>query len=164
MRGLTISVRGDQTGTGQSLTVTADPSSPAFLMVAATAKPGSVVTIEDVGLIPTRTALVGVLRKFAKHVDLRERPNGSGEAIRTIIVAGDRAGSIHIQPHEASELIDDLSAIAVLAAHTGEVRVDGATELRVKEGGVADAAGDDRPAVAFAMAPSVFETLGRLVA
>jgi 3-phosphoshikimate 1-carboxyvinyltransferase len=113
-------------------------------------------------------------------------------------VTGDRAGSIHIQPHEAPELIDDLSAIAVLAAHSGEVRADGATELRAEEsdhvtalaaglralgveaderpdgftihgsgtppGGVAGAAGDDRLALTFAIAPSAFETLGRLVA
>jgi len=120
--------------------------------------------MENVGLIPTRTALVGVLRKFGAHVDLRERANAAGEAIGTIIVTGDRAGSIHIQPHEAPELIDDLSAIAVLAAHSAEVRLDGATELRVKERGVADAAGDDRPAVTLAIAPSFIETLGRLVA
>jgi len=133
-------------------------------MVAATAKPGSAVTIEDVGLIPTRTSLVGVLRKFGAHVDLRERANAAGEAIGTIIVTGDRAGSIYIQPHEAPEPIDDLSAIVVLAARSGEVRVDGATELRVKDGSVADGAGDDWPAVTVAIAPSVFETLGRLVA
>jgi hypothetical protein len=44
------------------------------------------------------------------------------------------------------------------------VRVDGARELRVKDGSVADGAGDDRPAVTVAIAPSVFETLVRLVA
>jgi 5-enolpyruvylshikimate-3-phosphate synthase len=132
-------------------------------MVAATAKTGSAVTLEDVGRIPTRTTLVGVLRKFGAHVDLRERANATGEAIGTIIVTGDRAGSIHIQPHEAPEPIDDLSVIALLAAHSGVVRA-GATELRVKEGGGADTAGDDRPVVTFAIAPRVFETLGRLVA
>ena len=96
---------------------------------------------------------------FGAHVNLRERANAAGEAIGTIIVTGDRAGSIHIQPHEAPELIDDLSAIPVLG-----VRVDGATELRVQEGGVADATGDGRLAGTVAIAPSVFEAFGRLVA
>jgi 3-phosphoshikimate 1-carboxyvinyltransferase len=217
-RGLTTTVRGGQTGTGQSLTVPGDFSSAAFWMVAAAAMPGSVVTLEDVGLNPTRTALIGVLRRFGAHVDLRETAKAAGEPIGTIIVTGDRTGSVHIQPHEVPELIDELPAIAALAAHSGEVRVDGAAELRVKEsdriaalvaglralgveaderpdgftihgsgtpsGGVADAAGDHRLAMAFAIAalaaqapsriegadvvsisyPSFFETLDRLVA
>src|SRR5262249_4047993 len=54
--GLTISVPGGHTGSGQSLTVPGDFSSTAFWMVAAAAMPGSVVTLEDVGLSPTRTA------------------------------------------------------------------------------------------------------------
>jgi 3-phosphoshikimate 1-carboxyvinyltransferase len=217
-RGLTTSVRGGQAGTGQSLTVPGDFSSAAFWMVAAAAMPGSVVTLEDVGLNPTRTALIGVLRRFGAHVDLRETAKAAGEPIGTITVTGDRTGSVHIQPHEVPELIDELPALAALAAHRGEVRVDGAAELRVKEsdriaalvaglralgveaderpdgftihgsgtpsGGVADAAGDHRLAMAFAIAalaaqapsriegadavsvsyPGFFETLDRLVA
>jgi 3-phosphoshikimate 1-carboxyvinyltransferase len=217
-RGLTISIRGHQTGRGQSLPVPGDFSSAAFWMVAAAALPGSVVTIEDVGLNPTRTALIGVLRKFGAHVDLRETATAAGEPIGTIIVTGDQTGSVHIQPHEVPELIDELPAIAALAAHSGEVCVDGAAELRIKEsdrisalvtgfralgihaderpdgftihgsgapaGGVADAAGDHRLAMALAIAalaaegpsqiqgadvvsisyPGFFETLDRLVA
>jgi 3-phosphoshikimate 1-carboxyvinyltransferase len=216
--GLTTSIRGPQTGRGQSLLVPGDFSSAAFWMVAAAALPGSSVTIDDVGLNPTRTALIGVLRKFGANVDLRETASKAGEPIGTIIVTGDRTGSVYIQPHEVPELIDELPAIAALAAHSGEVRVDGAGELRVKEsdriaalvagfralgvhaderpdgftihgsgalrGGVADAAGDHRLAMAFAIAalaaeapsritgaeavaisyPGFFETLDRLVA
>src|SRR6476659_7804020 len=69
---LTTSIRGRQTGTGQPLLEPGDSSSAAFWMVAAAALPGSEVTIEDVGLSPTRTALIGVLRKFGASVDLRE--------------------------------------------------------------------------------------------
>jgi 3-phosphoshikimate 1-carboxyvinyltransferase len=216
--GLMTSIRGRQSGTGQSLPVPGDFSSAAFWMVAAAALPGSVVTIEDVGLNPTRTALIGVLRRFGARVDVRETATAAGEPIGTIIVSGDRTGSIQIRSHEVPELIDELPAIAALAAHSGEVRVDGAAELRVKEsdriaalvtgfralgihaderpdgftihgagaprGGVADAAGDHRLAMAFAIAalaaeapsriegadvvaisyPGFFDTLDRLVA
>jgi|KBSSwiStaDraftv2_1062776.scaffolds.fasta_scaffold84382_2 3-phosphoshikimate 1-carboxyvinyltransferase len=216
--GLTTRVAGHQTGTAQSLLVPGDFSSAAFWMVAAAALPGSQVTIEDVGLNPTRTALIGVLRRFGAHVDLRETANAAGEPIGTIIVTGERTGSVHIKPDEVPELIDELPAIAALAAQSGEVRVDGAEELRVKEsdriaalvagfralgvqaeerrdgftihgsgapaGGVADAAGDHRLAMAFAIAalvaqgpsriegadvvgisyPGFFQTLDRLVA
>jgi 3-phosphoshikimate 1-carboxyvinyltransferase len=99
--------------------------SAAFWIAAAAAMPGSVVSLADVGLNPTRTALIGVLRRFGANVDLRETANTGGEPIGTIIVAGDRTGSIHIQPHEVPELIDELPAITALAAPSGEVRVDG---------------------------------------
>jgi 3-phosphoshikimate 1-carboxyvinyltransferase len=134
----------------------------AFWMVAAAAIPESVVTLENVGRNPTRTAPTGVLRKFGAHVDLHETANAAGEPIGTIIVTGDRTGSIHIQPHEVPELIDELPAIAALAAHSGEVRVDGATEMRVKE--------SDRTAAlvtglrALSVQADELETLDRLVA
>ena len=194
--GLTTSIRGRQTGTAQSLLVPGDFSSAAFWMVAAASLPGSEVTIEDVGLNPTRIALVEVLRRFGANVDLRATSQAAGEPIGTIIVTGDRTGSVHITSHEVPALIDELPAIAALAAHSGEVRVDGAEELRVKEsdriaalvagfralgihcderrdgftihgsgaprGGVADAAGDHRLAMAFAIAALAAEAPSRI--
>jgi 3-phosphoshikimate 1-carboxyvinyltransferase len=216
--GLTVSVRGHQAGTGQTLLVPGDFSSAAFWMVATAALPGSEITIEDVGVNPTRTALVDVLRRFGARVDVHETANAAGEPIGTIVVRGDRTGSVEIEPHEVPALIDELPALAALAAHGGEVSVRGASELRVKEsdriaalvagfralginadertdgflihgsgtptGGVADACGDHRLAMAFAIAalaaeapsriegadvvavsyPGFFETLQQLVA
>jgi 3-phosphoshikimate 1-carboxyvinyltransferase len=214
----TISVAGGQRGTGQALTVPGDFSSAAFWMVAAAALPGSRVEIEDVGLNPTRTGLIDVLRRFGARVDVIEDGHGEGEARGKIVVTGDRTGSVEIAPDEVPGLIDELPAIAALAAHGGEVSVRGAAELRVKEsdrigaivagfralgvsaderpdgfvvrgtgtphGGVADARGDHRIAMALAIAalaarspsriegsdavvisyPGFFETLDRLVA
>ena len=57
----------------------------------------------------------------------RAKPRG------TIVVTGDRTGAIEIAPDEVPGLIDELPAIAALAAHGGEVSVRGAAELRVKE-------------------------------
>ena len=215
---LTVSVGGGQHGTGQSLPVPGDFSSAAFWMVAAAGLPGSQVTIEDVGLNPTRTSLVGVLRRFGARVEVYEGDLRAGEPMGTIVVTGERTGAVEIQPDEVPGLIDELPAIAALAAHGGEVSGRGAAELRVKEsdrisalvagfrglgieaeerpdgfliqgagapsGGVADAQGDHRMAMAFAIAalaargpsriegadvvaisyPSFFETLARLVA
>jgi 3-phosphoshikimate 1-carboxyvinyltransferase len=216
--GLTVSIAGGQRGTAQSLLVPGDLSSAAFWMVAAAALPGSEVVIEDVGLNPTRTGLVDVLRRFGARVEIHQTATAAGEPLGTIIVAGDRTGSVEIAPEEVPGLIDELPAIAALAAHGGEVSVRGARELRVKEsdrisalvagfralgiaaderpdgfvihgagtptGGVADAQGDHRMAMAFAIAalaarspsqiegsdavaisyPDFFETLDRLVA
>jgi 3-phosphoshikimate 1-carboxyvinyltransferase len=49
------------------------------------------------------------------------------------VVEGDRTGAITIAPEEVPGLIDELPAIAALAARSGEVTVRGAAELRVKE-------------------------------
>jgi 3-phosphoshikimate 1-carboxyvinyltransferase len=216
--GNTITVAGGQEAIGQPLAVPGDFSSAAFWMVAAAALPGSRVEIHDVGLNSTRTGLIGVLRRFGARVEVHETGSSAGEARGTIVVTGDRTGSIEIAPEEVPGLIDELPAIAALAAHGGEVSVRGAAELRVKEsdriavlvagfralgisaeerpdgfavrgegapsGGVADARGDHRMAMAFAIAalaarspstiegsdavvisyPGFFDILGRLVA
>jgi 3-phosphoshikimate 1-carboxyvinyltransferase len=219
VEGLTVSVAGGQQLRGQTLTVPGDFSSAAFWLVAAAALPGSRVEIEAVGLNPTRTALLDVLRRFGARVLVETAADQSGEPRGTVVVEGDRAEAIAIAPEEVPSLIDELPAIAALAAHGGEVTVRGASELRVKEsdrisalvagfralgidaderedgfvirgqsgrrpiGGVADARGDHRMAMAFAIAalaaegpstidgaeavdisyPGFFETLQRLV-
>lgn len=133
VNGLSVSVRGGQRGEGRDLLVPGDFSSAAFWMVAAASRPGSRVVIEDVGLNPTRTALVGVLRRFGARVDVQETAAQAGEPFGTITVEGDRTGVLEVLPGEVPGLIDELPAIAALAAHEGEVRVSGAKELRVKE-------------------------------
>jgi len=219
VEGLTVSVAGGQQLVGRTLTVPGDFSSAAFWLVAAAALPGSRVEIEAVGLNPTRSALLGVLRRFGARVHVETAADENGEPRGTVLVEGDRAEAIVITPEEVPGLIDELPAIAALAAHGGEVTVRGAGELRVKErdrisalvagfralgidaderddgfvirgrsgerpkGGVADARGDHRKAMAFAIAalaaegpstidgaeavdisyPGFFETLERLV-
>src|SRR6201999_1950841 len=89
--------------------------------------------IDNVGLNPTRTALVGVLRRFGARVTLEDAGVVAGEPYGRIIVEGDRTGAVEIAPSEVPGLIDELPAIAALAAHGGEVTIRGAAELRVKE-------------------------------
>jgi len=218
--GLTVSVPGGQRLTGRSLDVPGDFSSAAFWLAAAAALPGSRIEIEDVGLNPTRTALLRVLERFGARVAVEVAGDDANEPRGTVIVEGDRTGAVEIGPDEVPLLIDELPAIAALAAHGGRVDVRGAGELRVKEsdriavlvaglralgieaderpdgysiggaahgsrptGGVANAGGDHRMAMAFAIAalaaerpstiegadavvisyPGFFETLERLV-
>ncbi len=130
--GSTVSLRAPQRFAGRSLSVPGDFSSAAFWMVAAAALPGSRVEIENVGLNPTRTALIGVLRRFGARVDVHASTD-SGEPRGRIVVEADERRSVEILPEEVPGLIDELPAIAALAAHGGEVTVHGAAELRVKE-------------------------------
>jgi 3-phosphoshikimate 1-carboxyvinyltransferase len=131
--GLTVGVTGGQRMTGRTLAVPGDFSSAAYWMVAAAALPGSRVQIDGVGLNPTRIALVDVLRRFGARVDVQADASVAGEPRGSIVVECARQGSLEITPEEVPGLIDELPAVAALGAHGGEVRITGATELRVKE-------------------------------
>ena len=134
VNGLTVSVAAGQALHARSLAVPGDFSSAAFWLVAAAAIPGSRIEIDGVGLNPSRTSLLDVLRRFGARVDVEvAQDRDGGEPIGRVIVAHERAGQLTIAPDEVPGLIDELPAIAALAAHGGEVRVSGAGELRVKE-------------------------------
>ena len=218
VEGLTVAVDGGQQLRAQTLAVPGDFSSAAFWLVAAAMLPGSEVTVDGVGLNPTRTALIEVLRRFGARVDVAATATAGGEPRGTVTVAADRARAVDISPDEVPGLIDELPAIAALAAGGVDILVRGAAELRVKEsdriatlvrgfrglgfeadeapdgflirgaerprGGVVDAHGDHRMAMAFAIAalaadqpstidgadavgisyPGFFEMLSRLLA
>lgn len=131
--GLTVSIDGGQQLVGQQLVVPGDFSSAVFWMIAAAALPGSSIEIEDVGLNPTRTALLGVLRRFGARVTVQQTGSAAGEPRGAVHVEGERLGTLDIAPEEVPGIIDELPALAALAAFGGEVRVRGAAELRVKE-------------------------------
>jgi 3-phosphoshikimate 1-carboxyvinyltransferase len=213
-----VAVAGGQRLSAVDLDIPGDFSSAAFWLVAAAALPGSRVEIEGVGLNPTRTALLDVLRRFGARVHVELADTRAGEPVGTVSVESDRTAAIVISPAEVPAVIDELPAIAALAAAGASVSVAGAAELRVKEsdriavlvkgfrglgfvaderrdgftvsppadgisGGNADAHGDHRMAMAFAVAalagrspstitgadavaisyPTFFETLDRLV-
>jgi 3-phosphoshikimate 1-carboxyvinyltransferase len=131
--GTTVSVDAGQILTGRRLSIPGDFSSAAFWMAAAAGLPGSRIEIDDVGLNPTRTGLIDVLRRFGARVDVQVSSTEAGEPRGSILIEADRTGSVDIGPAEVPGLIDELPAIAALAAHGGEVTVRGAAELRVKE-------------------------------
>src|SRR3546814_20584879 len=66
---------------GQRITVPGDPSSAAFLMVAALIVPGSDVTIENVGINPTRAGLIGVLQAMGASITLMNERVIGGEPV-----------------------------------------------------------------------------------
>jgi 3-phosphoshikimate 1-carboxyvinyltransferase len=182
----TVVLSGGQVLEGRVLRIPGDISSAAFPAVAAAALPGSEIVIEDVGLNPTRTALVDVLRRFGADVEVTVQDEWQGEPVGAIRVRHGATGDVVIAPEEVPEIIDELPVLAALATAGGSVSVSGAGELRVKEsdrisalvqglralggdaderpdgftvrgtrrltGGTADAQGDHRLAMAFAIA------------
>ncbi|TMK16836.1 MAG: 3-phosphoshikimate 1-carboxyvinyltransferase [Actinobacteria bacterium] len=117
-----------------SLSVPGDLSSAAFLLVGTAILPGSEVRIVDVGLNPTRTGILDVLRAFGADVEIERLREESGEPVGTVTVrAGDRR-PLHIEGDAIVRTVDELPLVAVLGAVAeGETVIRNAAELRVKE-------------------------------
>ncbi len=130
----TVAVTGGRPLRATTLHVPGDVSSAAFWMIAAAALPGSEVTIEGVGLNPTRTGVVDVLRRAGASVEVAEDdPATIGEPAGLITVRHGALQPVVIAPDEVPGVIDELPVLAALATHGGQLEVSGATELRVKE-------------------------------
>lgn len=131
--GTAVAVRRAQRLIGGTFHVPGDISSAAFWMVAAAALPDSDVTIEHVGLNPSRTGIIEILKRMGAEIKTVVAHAQAGEPIGTIHVrhAGLRAATI--VPEEVPGVIDELPVLAALATHGGELSVSGAQELRVKE-------------------------------
>jgi 3-phosphoshikimate 1-carboxyvinyltransferase len=110
-----------------------DMSSAAFLLAAAAAVPGARVVVDGVGLNPTRTAFLDVLRRFGAGVAVEVHGEGA-EPRGRVTVTGAALHAVTIAPFEAAGLIDELPLVGVLGAFArGTTVVSGASELRVKE-------------------------------
>lgn len=183
-----IAVDGGQRLEPRSLRVPGDISGTAFWSALAAGTPGGAVEMPFVGVNPTRTAILDVLRRAGADVHVETTEDLGGEPVGRLHVAFGAPCSFTVEPGEVPGVIDEIPALAALAAmmpagHTFTVR--GASELRVKEsdrisalargfrgigaeveeyedgfriearpltGGSADAAGDHRLAMAFAVA------------
>ena len=128
-----VSVKGGQRLTARALEVPGDVSSAAFWMVAAASLPGSEIVIESVGVNPTRTGIIDVLRRMGADVEISGDESQVGEPIGSIRVRHGHLGTAVIEPAEVPGVIDELPVLGALATHGGELRVTGAQELRVKE-------------------------------
>ena len=131
--GNAISIYGGQVPEACDFTVPGDISSAAFWLVAAAALPGSRLVIQNVGLNPTRTAILKVLSRMGAHM-IEIVHNSHGEPIGNIEIHGANLTGTTILPEEVPNLIDEIPVIAVAAAlASGKTVIRNAKELRVKE-------------------------------
>lgn len=115
------------------LDVPADPSSAAFPLAAAALVPGSVVTVRNVLLNPTRTGFLRVLVRMGADLEVMNA-DASAEPAGDLVLRHAPLHGVEIGGEEIPTLIDELPVLAVLAARAaGRTVVRDAAELRVKE-------------------------------
>ncbi|MFC4404357.1 3-phosphoshikimate 1-carboxyvinyltransferase [Gracilibacillus xinjiangensis] len=114
--------------------VPGDISSAAFFLVAAAITPGSEVKIENVGLNPTRTGIIDVLKLMGVAITLEEKRTVGGEPIGDITVQSSNPKAATIEGEIIPRIIDEIPIIALLASQAdGTTVIRDAEELRYKE-------------------------------
>lgn len=129
-----VRVRGGASLTAKDLVVPGDLSSAAFFIVAALMSRDANVTIANIGLNPTRTALLDILRGMGARIKVAHIEQINGELIGTLEVRSSRLRGCVIEGATTAAVIDEIPVLAVLGAATdGGLAVRNAGELRVKE-------------------------------
>lgn len=131
----TVEVTGLPELNGKPVEVPGDISSAAFFMVAAAILPGSNLRIDRVGINPTRTGIIEVLRNMGADIQVVNEEEVNGEPVGDIIVSGgNNLKGIVIEGDIIPRLIDEIPVIAVAAALAeGQTVIRDAAELKVKE-------------------------------
>ena len=118
----------------QQLTVPGDPSSAAFMIVAALLTEGSDVTLESILLNPSRTGLFTTLKEMGADLTIANERVSGGETIGDIRVRSSRLAGVTVPPDRAPFMIDEYPVLAVAAAFAdGETLMQGLAEMRIKE-------------------------------
>jgi 3-phosphoshikimate 1-carboxyvinyltransferase len=116
------------------ITVPGDFSSAAFVLVAATLVPGSEVLLEGIGVNPTRTGLLDILRAMGADVRMESQRSVSGEPVSDLVVRTAELHGVKVGGELVVRTIDEFPILAVAATQAqGETIVRDAAELRVKE-------------------------------
>jgi 3-phosphoshikimate 1-carboxyvinyltransferase len=133
-KGNEISVHGGQMPKSGDFRVPGDISSAAFWIVAAAAMPDAHLLIKNVGLNPTRTALLDVLIRMGAQIKDVVLSEEHGEPYGNVEITGKPLRGTEIKPEEVPNLIDELPILAVAGALAqGRTIIRNAKELRVKE-------------------------------
>ncbi|WP_431272415.1 3-phosphoshikimate 1-carboxyvinyltransferase [Dankookia sp. P2] len=132
--GRLIELEGQPELVAAPILVPGDPSSAAFLLVAALLVPGSRVTVENVGLNPLRTGLFTTLREMGARLTVENARFAGGEPVGDVTAEYGPLRAVEVPPGRAPSMIDEYPVLAVAAAAAeGETRMRGLSELRVKE-------------------------------
>jgi 3-phosphoshikimate 1-carboxyvinyltransferase len=132
--GNTVSIEGGQALYGTHVQVPGDLSSAAFLLAAALVVPGSGVTVENVGLNPSRTGILDIFQQMGARVIVEQTDLWGHEPIGRITISADELHGIEVSGEMIPRLIDEIPILAVVATQAkGQTRIRNAEELKVKE-------------------------------
>jgi len=133
-RGSTVCVSGGGVLRAAPITVPADISSAAFFLVAASIAPGSDLVLEQVGVNPTRTGVIDILRLMGADIRLENERMEGGEPVADLHVRSAPLHGIDIPLDLVPLAIDEFPVLFIAAvAARGRTVLRGAEELRVKE-------------------------------
>jgi 3-phosphoshikimate 1-carboxyvinyltransferase len=137
--GVAVSLEGGSTVDAVSERVPGDVSAAAFWLVAGATHRDAELTLRDVGVNPTRRAVIDILRAMGADID--ERPigggatdDGVGEPIADLVVRSSELRAIDLGPADVAAAIDEIPILCLAAALAlGTTTIRGAGELRHKE-------------------------------
>jgi len=131
---LSVRLRGGQQPVATDIEVPADISSAAFFLVGASIAPGSDLLLQQVGVNPSRTGIIDILRLMGADISIQNAREVAGEPVADLRVRYSRLKGINVPADLVPLAIDEFPAIFVAAACAeGQTLVSGAAELRVKE-------------------------------
>jgi 3-phosphoshikimate 1-carboxyvinyltransferase len=133
-RNRVITVKGRPSLAGRELTVPGDISSAAFFLAGALIVPGSNLVLRNIGLNPTRAALIDLLLSMGARVRVLNISQSAGELVGDLAVQASPIRGGVVEKDIAAAVIDEIPVLAVLGAASEEgLLVRDAAELRVKE-------------------------------
>ena len=120
--------------TGRKVNIPNDISAAVFFIVATLIIEDSELYLEKVGLNPTRSVILDVLKKMGAHIDIINNDFLSNEPIADIVVKSKKLKGIEIKEEMIPLLIDELPILMIAATQAeGQTLIKNASELRVKE-------------------------------
>lgn len=129
-----VSLQGGQQLTATHVAVPGDISSAAFFLVAGAVAKNSEITLENVGLNPTRTGIIDVLQEMNAKMSIEIDDESAAEPTGTITVSTSELQGTTIGGDVIPRLIDEIPILALLATQAnGQTVIKDAEELKVKE-------------------------------
>ncbi|MCA6065055.1 bifunctional prephenate dehydrogenase/3-phosphoshikimate 1-carboxyvinyltransferase [Thalassolituus marinus] len=134
VEGSTVRIKSGGELTATNIDVPSDISSAAFFMVGASIAKGSDITLEHVGINPTRIGVINILKAMGGNIEVLNEREVGGEPVADIRIRSAQLKGIHIPEDQVPLAIDEFPALFIAAACAeGETVLTGAEELRVKE-------------------------------
>ncbi len=132
--GAKVTITAEGRLTAADIDVPSDISSAAFFLVGASIAPGSDIVLNHVGINPTRTGVIDILRLMGADIEILNEHIVGGEPVADLHVKSASLKGIDIPEELVPLAIDEFPVLFVAAACAeGQTRLTGAEELRVKE-------------------------------